>query len=293
MTDQGTPFSLDDDDSYRRWRDAKLAAHPTDLTELIVEIADPRRLTNAEHAAMLERCQRANMAVYVSQVGDDPDKALPMSIGRRFGLTRLDHNRGADDDAITSLTVQSDAFHQGFIPYTDRPIDWHTDGYYNAPDRQIDGLLLHCVHPAAEGGSNALLDPEIAYIALRDADPEHIRALMHEQAMTIPAHVVDGRELRPARGGPVFSIGPGGFLRMRYTHRKRNVVWRDTPETQAALAALKQIMESPSPWHFSARLEPGWGLVSNNVLHTRTGFVDGTPQRLLYRARFYDRIEAT
>jgi hypothetical protein len=34
------------------------------------------------------------------------------------------------------------------------------------------------------------------------------------------------------------------------------------------------------------------GLISNNVLHDRGGFSDlpGQPQRLLYRARYFDRV---
>jgi hypothetical protein len=41
------------------------------------------------------------------------------------------------------------------------------------------------------------------------------------------------------------------------------------------------------------RLQPGQGLIGNNPLHTRTGFENGTRQRLLYRARYYDRIVDT
>jgi len=39
-------------------------------------------------------------------------------------------------------------------------------------------------------------------------------------------------------------------------------------------------------------VEPGWGLISNNTRHVRGGFSDqqGHPQRLLYRARYFDRI---
>jgi hypothetical protein len=37
------------------------------------------------------------------------------------------------------------------------------------------------------------------------------------------------------------------------------------------------------------------GLLCNNVLHTRDGFSDrpDAPQRLLYRARYFDRIAGT
>ncbi|MFB1490306.1 MULTISPECIES: TauD/TfdA family dioxygenase [unclassified Thiocapsa] len=284
------PFDLDDDNTYQRWKERKLAAAPTALTDLVVEIGDPRTLSDAEHAAILERCRRANMAIYIGTSGDDPDKAIPITLGARFGLHRLDHNRGADEDAVTSLTVQTDAAHRHYIPYSNRPIAWHTDGYYNTPEQQIYGLLLHCVQPAETGGENALLDHEIVYILVRDCDPEHIRTLMHPGCMMIPANVVDGIELRPERTGPVFSIRPDGRLHMRYTDRNRNILWRDDPSTDSAVTCLKAILRTPSPWHFTGHLDSGWGLISNNVLHTRTGFTDGQKPRLLYRARYYDRL---
>ncbi|WP_462321885.1 TauD/TfdA family dioxygenase [Halochromatium sp.] len=288
-----SPFDLADDSAYQRWRERKLNDAPTRLEELVVEIDDPRQLTEAEHQAILERCRGANMAIYVGKTGDDPDKGIPTQLGAAFGLQRLDHNRGADDDAITSLTVQTDARHRDYIPYSNRPIAWHTDGYYNEPEQRIDSLLLHCVHPAEQGGANDLLDHEIAYILLRDQSPEAIRALMHPECMTIPASYVDGEQVRPDRSGPVFSVRADGQLHMRYTNRARNIVWRDDPLTREAIARLKALLEQPTAWHLQGRLEASWGLISNNVLHTRTGFSDGTVPRLLYRARFYDRIQGT
>jgi hypothetical protein len=292
----GSPFALDDPDAYRRWRDIRLAAAPTRLADLIVEVRDPRRLTEAERVAILDRCQRSNMAIYAGETGDNPDKAIPVELGAQFGLRRLDHNPGADEDAVTALKVQTDARHASYIPYSDKPIAWHTDGYYNAPEAQIRGLLLHCVHPAAEGGANALLDHEILYCLVRDRDPEHIRALMQPDCMTIPASGGEGGEgdgPRPERPGPVFSLDPSGRLHMRYTNRARNIRWREDPQTAAALDCLKSVLQSCTDWHFEARLEPGWGLLCNNVLHTRTGFADGAVPRLLYRARYYDRIAGT
>jgi hypothetical protein len=287
-----SPFDLSADEAYRRWREQKLAAAPTRLGEIVVEINDPRRLKPAEHNAILDRCRRANMAVYVGKTGDDPDKGIPTALGAAFGLHRLDHNRGADDDAITSLTVQTDAGHRDYIPYSNRPIAWHTDGYYNSADRQIRGLLLHCVHPAEQGGANDLLDHEIAYILVRDHSPDYIRALMHPECMTIPASFVDGEQVRPERSGPVFSVRADGRLHMRFTNRGRNIHWRDDPLSVEAVAYLKDVLHRGTPWHMRGRLEAGWGLISNNVLHTRTGFEDGNIPRLLYRARYYDRIDA-
>ncbi|MBK1641427.1 taurine catabolism dioxygenase TauD [Chromatium okenii] len=291
MTD--SPFYLCNESAYQRWRDHKLTIAPTDLNALLVEIKDPRQLTAAEHQAILERCRIANMAIYLSTTGADPDKSIPKALGAQFGLQQLDHNAGADEDAITSLTVQIDSAHENYIPYSNRPIDWHTDGYYNAPERQIYGLLLHCVQPAAAGGENALLDHELAYLQLREHQPDFIQALMHPDCMTIPANEVGGVQVRPAQSGPVFSVRSDGRLHMRYTNRARNIKWRDDALTTAAVAYLKEFLRTDSPWHCVGRLQSGWGLISNNVLHTRTGFTDGAMPRLLYRARYYERINGT
>jgi len=285
-----SPFDLGDDSAYSHWRESKLATAPTSVGTLAVEVRDPRRLTTAERNAILERCRRANMAIYAGNSGGDPDKAIPAALGASLGLLRLDHNPGADEDAITSIRVQTDPRHLDFIPYTTRPLDWHTDGYYNPPDRQVRSVLLHCVQPALAGGENALLDHELVYLQLRDLDPDYIRALMRPDCMTIPASHVDGEQVRPSRSGPVFSIQADGQLHMRFTNRNRHIQWREDPLTAEAVDRLKEIIQQDSPWRLFGRLESGWGLVCNNVLHTRTAFTDGEKPRLVYRARYYDRI---
>jgi hypothetical protein len=289
-TDALSPFFLENLDAYAYWRDAKLSHYPSSLEQLIVEIGDPRHLTQAEHDKLLALCQKANMAVWAGLSGHDADKNIIRNLGHRFGLHRLDHNMCADNDAITSLTVQSDALHRGYIPYSNRAIAWHTDGYYNDPDHQIRGLLLHCVQPAEVGGENDLLDHEIVFIRIMDKNPEYVRALMHPQAMTIPANIVDGEEIRPARTGPVFAVYPDGHLHMRYTDRSRSIEWRDDPLLKEALSFLKSILHTPSEWHFRGKLAAGQGLICNNVLHTRSLFDDGDFPRLIYRARYFDRI---
>jgi hypothetical protein len=288
-----SPFDLSQNDAYQTWREHKLDRHPRRPEDLVVEVRDPYRLSDVEHEAILDRCRRANMAMYVSPPNMAQDKEVIRQLGHQFGLLRLDHNTGADEDAITSLKVQGTDYHRDYIPYSNKPIAWHTDGYYNAPERQIHGLILHCVQPAAEGGRNQLLDPEMVYIALRDQCPDYLRALMHPQAMTIPPNQTDGVATRPASVGAVFSIRADGTLHMRYTDRTRSIVWRDDPLTQEAVAFLKTWLHQPSAWHFDGRLEAGQGLICNNVLHTRTRFTDGALPRLLYRARYYDRIQGT
>ena len=80
---------------------------------------------------------------------------------------------------------------------------------------------------------------------------------------------------------------------MRYTARKRNVVWRDDPATRRAVAALERVLDS-DPLIVEVRMEAGQGLICNNVLHDRTAFAPGQGPgrgRLLFRVRYADRIE--
>ena len=289
----GAAFDLADDAAYLAWRAVKLACFPRTLAELVVEVRDPLALSAGERQALLERCERANMAIYASPAGVGPDKEIARRLGLQLGLRDLDPSYLADDDGISPLAVAERGTRGEFIPYTNRGIKWHTDGYYNPGERTVRGVLLHCVERAETGGENELLDHEIAYIELRDRNPQHIRALMADDAMTIPARIEGGCIERPAQAGPVFSVDAGGFLHMRYTARAVNIAWNNDDTTKAALAALEDILGATSPWVFRGRLEPGMGLVSNNVLHTRTPFTDSPRhQRLIYRARYYQRIGA-
>ena len=126
---------------------------------------------------------------------------------------------------------------------------------------------------------------------MRDASPDHIRALMQPDAMTIPARVDDDGQARAAQSGPVFAVDDDGSLHMRYTARTRSIEWQADAATRAAVAALEALLAGDTPWILRTRLEPGMGLVGHNVLHERSGFDDDPGQpRLLYRARFLDRV---
>lgn len=294
---QDSPYLFSNRDAYRRWREQKLRDYPLAADQLIVEVNDPRALRDSEVRALLRICRKTNMVIYASRMGDEPDKAIARSLGERFGLRRLDPNMLADDDGITSLSVVEGKSERGYIPYSDRRLLWHTDGYYNPPQRRIRAMVLHCVRAAMQGGENSLLDHEIVYLLLRDENPEYIKALMRPDAMTIPANTESGSETRAAQSGPVFAVDElTGALHMRYTARARSIEWRQDRATREAVAFLEALLSGDSPYVFRHRLSAGQGLLCNNVLHNRSAFEDGAgadQKRLIYRARYYDRIAGT
>lgn len=286
------PFAIGD----AAWRARKLAQRLDDAAQATVAVADPYRLAPDEHAAILALCARHNLAlVRLAHPAADPARAVK-ALAAAVGLTVFDRNPLAGEDGLTELRAGADAEADdagAFIPYTRRPLNWHTDGYYNTPERQVRGMVLYCAQAAASGGDTFLLDHELAYLLLHDRDPALAAALWRPTALTIPEHRIDGRCLRPARSGPVFSTDADGHLHMRYTARTRSVVWEDHPEVRAAAAALRELLDDPATPVLRLTLAPGDCLVCNNVLHGRTAYDDdATRPRRLLRARCYERVAA-
>lgn len=300
MTDQTckntSPFDLDDDSAYQAWRSRKLAAQPLDSSTLIVPINNPELLEESEILALTRLVRSTNMAIYDTGASAKAGRQFIRHLGERFGLRNLDGNPYSDEDDISSISVKPGDQGAVYIPYTDRPISWHTDGYYNSQDTQVRSFILHCAYPASEGGENRLLDPELAYIYLRDIEPSYIQAFMAPDVMTIPANEVNDFINRPAQSGPVYSLQADGSLHMRFTARKKHVIWSSDPAVSEAREALSELLNSNSPFIHRHRLEAGQGLLTNNVLHNRSMFRDaagGDSARLLYRARYYERIKGT
>lgn len=294
-TGWGNPFDLADDNAYAVWRSRKLAEYPRRVDDLFVEIRDPGHLSMGEREAIRSRIRVANMALYATATGGNTDKAIPREIARQLRLNQLDHHLCVDDDGISPIQVSNNEVRQDYIPYTNRPINWHTDGYYHPSGHHIRGMVLHCVNDALRGGENFFVDHEIIYILLRDAHPASISALMQVDAMTIPENVHNGEMIRPAVTGPVFSVtGDPPRLHMRYTARQHSIEWKQDPVLLHAVSLVSKLLADNSEWIFRHRLAPGQGIICNNVLHKRSGFDDGNTvekMRLLYRARYCDRVD--
>ncbi len=280
--------------SYREWRAARLDRMPRSVEELMVRIGSLTDLEMNEKASILECCDRANMVIYNCREAL-AERTDIRAFAANFGLERLDHHLCANDDGVAELTVAIDGLQAGYVPYSDRSLSWHTDGYYNEKSRQIHAVILHCANDAVTGGESAVLNPDIAYIRLRDADPAFIEAFEHPECMTIPANKGAQGEIRAAVTGPVFSYdNDGKTLHMRYSARRKNIHWRDDATTAAARKFLSDLLNDESGPVLRFRMQPGQGIISNNVLHNRTAFKDSPRQkRLLYRARFFDRIHTT
>ena len=288
---ENSPFLLENEGEYQAWRLRKLEYRRRLPADRIFDLDQDGRLPEASLEAAGMQIQAHNFLLFQSP--RPLDKAGFLALNRQAGLLRLDQNPGADEDRVTSLrVVASNDDRALYIPYTNRAMNWHTDGYYNPIDRAINAFALYCVHQAHRGGGNTLFDHEMMYLLLRDREPELLEALMHPRMMQIPPNVQDNRIVRAQETGPVFAISPGGCsLLMRYTSRPRHIVWKSDRRSQRALDLVREILVKGEA-AAEVRLAAGQGLICNNVLHGRQAFhdADGQPQRLIYRARYYDAI---
>ncbi len=296
-----TPFNLNSTDSdnlaFKQWRTQKLQDTPDysqkEINTLFIEIEDANNPTPIELQQLSDSCEKNSLCLYrIKDRASDTKKNIH-KLAKHLGLSRLDSHICSDEDSLTSITNTSHKGQHEYIPYSTKRLSWHTDGYYNTADRNINSMLLHCAQPAKQGGESLLMDHEIAYILLRDENPAYIEALMQADVMTIPANILEGKIIREAQTGPVFSISNTGQLHMRYSARKRNIEWKQTPSTLEAVAFLEQLLESDSKYIINYALKAGEGLICRNILHRRTAFVDyeeKNKKRLLYRGRYYDEL---
>ena len=222
------PFSLDDRDAYGRWREHKLRAFPLGMEAQRVSIGALGPLNEALRDEIVGACRRGNFAVYRTVSETPPEMADLRDFGKALGLAKFDRHLWAPEQGIVALRKETDGARRGdYIPYTDRPMGWHTDGYYKTTDAAVRGVIMHCISPAAEGGANWLLDPEMVYIAMRDSQPRLVEALMQPDVMTVPENTLEPGAERSAVTGPVFSVSPrDGTLHMRYTARTRSIHWK-------------------------------------------------------------------
>lgn len=286
-------FDIDNNSAFQKLMESRLKNYPVSPNNLIVEIRNPKNITDIEKTKITEICSQYNFAIYSVTPQFAKEKSTAIKMGEAFKLSVLDSHLFSGEDNISSIKVMKTGSSQDFIPYTDRAINWHSDGYYNNHESKVKSMILHCANPAAEGGINSLIDHEIVFILLYKENPDYISALFDENAMTIPAHYKEDIVLREKQSGAVFSFD-NDKLHMRYTARKRNIIWKDDSLILEAKNRLLEICDTDKDYVIEHRLESGQGLICNNILHKRTAFKDnGENERLMFRARYYNRIENT
>jgi len=293
--------------AYRSWRESRLA-HQAEQTAgkalfaplpCIETLSQPLETSRAILKDLCEQVQRHGFALYRWQTNPaDPINATA-ALNRLLGLAESQSDAGVVNKAGLSLLSDRQGESIGrFIPYSNRAMNWHTDGYYNDMDSAVRCFTLHCVNAASDGGSLSLMDYELLLIALYDEDPALVEHLSHPQAMMLPANKDGEGHDRPDRHVPVLytysnSTNPavgmavGMALGMRFTARGKNIQWRND-ETRHAMQRVLEMIEEKQDWQHTVTLQSGEGVITRNVLHRRESFSDSAEQsqRQILRGRY-------
>ena len=290
-----SPFLLDNEPAYQHWKKVKLERYSLYNPYKIIKIQDRANFSPETLGEFAVQLQTFNFAFYeIDAAAGALSTHEFLAIGRQLGLNRIDVNLGAEADGVTRLSVVDPSDKRArYIPYTTRALNWHTDGYYNSMSSRIDAFSLYCVNQAGQGGDNFILDHEMVYMQIRDANEELLMALMDPGVMVVPANISNNQVVRRAESGPVFIVdSETGRLNMRYSARPQNIGWKTHALSIRAVSLVREILMD-NEYIAKLKLKSGQGIVCNNVLHGRRAFVDdtaGESSRLYYRARYYDAV---
>ncbi len=279
----------------------KKKLYPLSTPLPFISIQNLNSPTPHEIRQIVSQADQYGLSLYRAIETPTPQPAELLRFAVALGLNRFDNHLCANEGVSYIEPVQDrDDPRHGYIPYSTRAIQWHTDGYYlTAPENEtqtasarketaplIRTLLLHCNRPGA-GGENTFMDYEIIFGKLYEKDPGLIEALMEPDCFGIP-ETVDGTYRRSAIAGPVFQLAEenSGVLHMRYTQRKKNIFFSQKPDFQRALAELTAIL-GEEQYRLKATLQAGEGVISANIPHCRGAF---TGNRQLMRIRSYDLL---
>lgn len=266
---------------FLRWAEEKERNIPHNIDGIIVNIHDINNVKISEIAKIKETINKCNSCIYSSKIALKSNTNL-LKFVESIGMRTYDRNNIESNEISTITPLENNKIN--YIPYTDKSLNWHTDGYYDK--KSIFSWLLHCVHPATHGGENYLLDHELALreYVLRYDD---INNLMSEDALTIPESKDTSRSEISTY---IFSIkNKYKKLHMRFSMRKDNI--GTSPKAGDAVIKLKQTIENDcAKYSLTYKLQKNEGIITNNILHGRKAFKDDKVKRKLLRIRSYERL---
>ena len=280
---------------FLAWKKQKLDGYGSEYTNLPVNIADPFRIREDEYTHLVEQVRRRNFVLYRLDPEYSESPQAVMALCRQLGLVSTIGNPESGQDHVSYIHDRTRDLENPsrYIPYTSKPLNWHTDGYYYPENHKVRSFVMHCAHPAGSGGENGLIDHEMLYIQMQELAPELAQCLCLPDTLTIPRNAEQGKVLREAFQGPVYSMDENGCLYMRFTQRRHHIIWKQYSKVTQAIAFLNSMLSTPLPWKVTVRLARGEGILCNNILHCRHAYSDSHPEtsgRLLYRIRFNERM---
>lgn len=284
-----SPFILENETEYKSWRQTKLELYPLNINKFSIPL-DINNFQKKDLDLIKFNMNKYNFALYNFEsklTNNELENFCTM-----LNLNNSISNLFSDSNNISDIKDHKDTNNNQmgeYIPYTNKPLNWHTDGYYYPLNNSVKSFLLHCVNPAYRGGENLLLDHEILYIIIRDYNPNYIKILMENNIMGIPRNKNNAESANI--NGPVFFIDDEYSLNMRFTSRQQNIVWKKSDIIDKIKKFIFNFIESDTKYITKILLKKNQGYIANNILHKREKFFDNKNKRLLKRIRFSKKLK--
>jgi len=284
-----SPFILENETEYKNWRQTKLELYPLNINKFSIPL-DINNFQKKDLDLIKFNMNKYNFALYnfKSELTNNELENFCTMLNLNNSISNL----FSDSKNISDIRDHKDTNNNQigeYIPYTNKPLNWHTDGYYYPLNNSVKSFLLHCVNPAHRGGENLLLDHEILYILIRDHNPSYIKILMENNIMGIPRNKNNAESTNI--NGPVFFIDDEYSLNMRFTSRQQNIVWKKSDIIDKIKKFIFNFVESDTKYITKILLKKNQGYIANNILHKREKFFDNKNKRLLKRIRFSKKLK--
>ena len=284
-----SPFILENETEYKNWRQTKLELYPLNINKFSIPL-DINNFQKKDLDLIKFNMNKYNFALYnfKSELTNNELENFCTMLNLNNSISNL----FSDSKNISDIKDHKDTNNNQigeYIPYTNKPLNWHTDGYYYPLNNSVKSFLLHCVNPAHRGGENLLLDHEILYILIRDHNPSYIKILMENNIMGIPRNKNNTESTNI--NGPVFFIDDEYSLNMRFTSRQQNIVWKKSDIIDKIKKFIFNFVESDTKYITKILLKKNQGYIANNILHKREKFFDNKNKRLLKRIRFSKKLK--
>jgi len=284
-----SPFILENETEYKSWRQTKLELYPLNINKFSIPL-DINNFQKKDLDLIKFNMNKYNFALYnfKSELTNNELENFCTMLNLNNSISNL----FSDSNNISDIKDHKDTNNNQmgeYIPYTNKPLNWHTDGYYYPLNNSVKSFLLHCVNPAHRGGENLLLDHEILYILIRDHNPSYIKILMENNIMGIPRNKNNAESTNI--NGPVFFIDDEYSLNMRFTSRQQNIVWKKSDIIDKIKKFIFNFVESDTKYITKILLKKNQGYIANNILHKREKFFDNKNKRLLKRIRFSKKLK--
>ena len=267
---------------FKQWASEKEDNIPSNINDLKIDLHDINHISLKEISIIKDKIKRFNCCIYKSHV-DLLTQADLLNFAKSIGMITYDDNN-IHSNPVSSIMPLEPEKTVNYIPYTNKQLNWHTDGYYD--EKPIFSWLLHCEEPAFSGGENYLLDHELAireYILKHD----NLDQLTRPDSFIIPSNADAGRN--ETKGYICDMNNKYKKFHMKFSMRQKNIELNERSKT-AFIRMKKIIKEDCKKYCITYKLSKNEGIVSNNILRGRNSFVDGKVMRKLYRIRSYERI---